>query len=148
MRKKVMDTANWPTDSDPIDFAAELNRLEPKKRARILQQMPTEMIDAVFWQLEPNDQPAVLDSVQHNQVMRLLENMAASKAVGCARRQRCQHHQDLTAQEDAAYRHGRDLCGLDRIVTSCWGAKSRGSGVTGRCSLLMLLLGLYLAYAV
>ena len=75
MRQKVVDTTNRPTDSDPIKIAAELNRLEPKKRARTLQQMPTEMIDAVFRQLEPEDQAVVLDNVPHDQVIRLLESM-------------------------------------------------------------------------
>jgi len=75
MRQKVTDTTNWLTNSDPIEIAAELSRLEPEKRAEIFQRLPAEMTDAVFWQLEPDDQAAVLDSLQHNQVIRLLENM-------------------------------------------------------------------------
>jgi magnesium transporter len=74
MRQKVADT-NWLTDSDPIVIAAELSRWEPEKRAEIFQQLPSDMTDAVFWQLEPDDQAAVLDGLQHNQVIRLLENM-------------------------------------------------------------------------
>ena len=74
MRQKVADT-NWLTDSDPIVIAAELSRWEPEKRAEIFQQLPADMTDAVFWQLEPDDQAAVLDGLQHNQVIRLLENM-------------------------------------------------------------------------
>jgi magnesium transporter len=74
MRQKVADT-NWLTDSDPIAVAAELSRREPEKRAAIFQQLPAEMTNAVFWQLEPDDQAAVLDGLQHNQVIRLLESM-------------------------------------------------------------------------
>jgi magnesium transporter len=74
MRQKVADT-NWLTDSDPIVIAAELSRWEQEKRAEIFQQLPADMTDAVFWQLEPDDQAAVLDGLQHNQVIRLLENM-------------------------------------------------------------------------
>jgi magnesium transporter len=80
MRQKVADT-NWLTDSDPIVIAAELSRWEPEKRAEIFQQLPADMTDAVFWQLEPDDQAAVLDGLQHNQVIRLLENMDSDDRV-------------------------------------------------------------------
>ena len=75
MRQKVTDTTNWLTNSDPIEIAAELSRLEPEKRAEIFQRLPAELTDAVFWQFEPDHQAAVLESLHHDQVIRLLENM-------------------------------------------------------------------------
>ena len=75
MRQKNTNATNWLSNSDPIEIAAELSRLEPEKRAEIFQRLPAELTDAVFWQFEPDHQAAVLESLHHDQVIRLLENM-------------------------------------------------------------------------
>ena len=75
MRQKNTNATNWLSNSDPIEIAAELSCLEPEKRAEIFQRLPAELTDAVFWQFEPDHQAAVLESLHHDQVIRLLENM-------------------------------------------------------------------------